>query len=317
MIKNDHFICEICDYINSNFINSKFNLIVYLDIEYEDKLQRLRKKIWPRNSVSKSNTFNQHLNSLISSPSVTTTSTTTKTTTTTNSLIVPKQSNQTDDDFNTKLVKKISKQSNEQPTDNQFRSTSLNYVGTIATNEIKQTEVEMDSAAGGSTSSSSSISMTTSKLKHNYNNNATSTGIVNSTSLTNATLRPFYNKLKKTHLFGVKLEKLCGTYNVNTNNTKLPIQILSLMEKVASEGSTCLMIFRKSASAKLKKVYKEKLDSNQFVDYNEMNVHVAALLLKEYLRDYPDGIIDYRLYNDFLSILKIIDQDIKCKTTQK
>ncbi len=103
MIKNDHFICEICDYINSNFINSKFNLIVYLDIEYEDKLQRLRKKIWPRNSVSKSNTFNQHLNSLISSPSVTTTSTTTKTTTTTNSLIVPKQSNQTDDDLN-KLI---------------------------------------------------------------------------------------------------------------------------------------------------------------------------------------------------------------------
>ena len=308
---------EIYDYVNSNFINSKFNLIVYLDIEFEDKLQRLRKKIWPRNSVSKSNTFNQHLNSLISSPSVTTTSSTTKTTT--NSLIVPKQSNQTDD-FNTKLVKKISKQSNEQPADNQFRSTSLNYVGTVATNEIKikQTEVEMDSAAGGSTSSSSSISMTTSKLKHNNNTTTTTTtGIVNSTSLTNATLRPFYNKLKKTHLFGVKLEKLCGTYNVNTNNTKLPIQILSLMEKVASEGSTCLMIFRKSASAKLKKVYKEKLDSNQFVDYNEMNVHVAALLLKEYLRDYPDGIIDYRLYNDFLNILKIIDQDIKCKTTQK
>ena len=56
---------EIYDYVNSNFINSKFNLIVYLDIEFEDKLQRLRKKIWPRNSVSKSNTFNQHLNSLM------------------------------------------------------------------------------------------------------------------------------------------------------------------------------------------------------------------------------------------------------------
>jgi hypothetical protein len=52
------------------------------------------------------------------------------------------------------------------------------------------------------------------------------------------------------------------------------------MEKVASEGSTSLMIFRKSASAKLKKTFKEKLDSHQTIDYNEMNVHVAALLLK-------------------------------------
>ena len=55
------------------------------------------------------------------------------------------------------------------------------------------------------------------------------------------------------------------------------------------------MIFRKSASAKLKKTYKDKLDSNQVIDYNEMNVHIAALLLKEYIRDYPDGIIDSKL----------------------
>lgn len=52
------------------------------------------------------------------------------------------------------------------------------------------------------------------------------------------------------------------------------------MEKVAIEGSNSLMIFRKSASAKLKKSYKDKLDSNQAVDFNDMNVHVAALLLK-------------------------------------
>lgn len=40
------------------------------------------------------------------------------------------------------------------------------------------------------------------------------------------------------------------------------------------------MIFRKSASAKLKKTYRQKLDSNHAIDYNDMNVHVAALLLK-------------------------------------
>ena len=77
------------------------------------------------------------------------------------------------------------------------------------------------------------------------------------------------------------------------------------------------MIFRKSASAKLKKAYKDKLDSNQPIDYNEMNVHIAALLLKEYIRDYPDGIIDYHFYNECLNMLKITDLTLKIKSTKK
>lgn len=76
------------------------------------------------------------------------------------------------------------------------------------------------------------------------------------------------------------------------------------------------MIFRKSASAKLKKTYKDKLDANQPVDYNEMNVHVAALLLKEYLREYPDGIIDYHLYNECLGILKVSELQLKLAKTK-
>lgn len=133
-------------------------------------------------------------------------------------------------------------------------------------------------------------------------------------SSSNATLKPFYSKLKKTHLFGIKLEKLCGVYGAQ--NCKLPVQIMSLLRKVSDEGQMALMIFRKSASAKLKKIYKEKLDSNQTVDYAEMNVHVAALLLKEYLRDYPDGIIDYQLYNECLAILKISEQEVKDAKTK-
>lgn len=76
------------------------------------------------------------------------------------------------------------------------------------------------------------------------------------------------------------------------------------------------MIFRKSASAKLKKTYKDKLDSNQAIDFNEMNVHIAALLLKEYIRDYPDGIIDYHLYSECLASLKIVDPQQRIKVTK-
>lgn len=148
---------------------------------------------------------------------------------------------------------------------------------------------------------------------------SSSVHLVDSKYLTNSktmvsTLKPFYNKLKKSHLFGTKLEKLCGAYSA-TNN-QLPSQIMSLLEKVSTEGAGALMIFRKSASAKLKKTLKDKIDSNQTVDYTEMNVHVAALLLKEYLRDYPDGIIDYHLYSDCINLLKQTDQNLKLKNAK-
>lgn len=89
------------------------------------------------------------------------------------------------------------------------------------------------------------------------------------------------------------------------------------MEKVGSEGANSLMIFRKSASAKLKKTYKDKLDSNATVDFNDMNVHVAALLLKEYMREYPDGIVDYHLYTECMSLVKMTDSALKLKSTRQ
>lgn len=104
---------------------------------------------------------------------------------------------------------------------------------------------------------------------------------------------------------------------------------------MATEGPNSLMIFRKSASAKLKKIYKEKLDTNQSVEYREMNVHIAALLIKvrleenllerlkklilkiqkkEYLREYPDGVIDYHFFDECIAILTITDADQKLET---
>ena len=122
-----------------------------------------------------------------------------------------------------------------------------------------------------------------------------------------------YSKLRRPHLFGVKLEKLCGAYGASA---MLPAPVMSLLGKVAAEGPTALMVFRKSASAKLKKMCRERLDAGHAVDYAEMNVHVAALLLKEYLRDYPDGIIDYRLYSECLAILKVGGQEAKESRTR-
>lgn len=34
------------------------------------------------------------------------------------------------------------------------------------------------------------------------------------------------------------------------------------------------------------------------------------------MRDYPDGIIDYHLYNDCINVLKINDGQLKLKSTK-
>jgi hypothetical protein len=122
-------------------------------------------------------------------------------------------------------------------------------------------------AGNGSSHRASSTTLDTSRSNSKSN--------VSSQLATSTLTKPFSLKpSKKTHLFGVKLEKLC------LNGDKLPAPILKLLEKVLNEGYNVMMIFRKSGSAKLTKLYKEKLDSNGNIDYEEMNVHVAALLLK-------------------------------------
>jgi len=62
---------------------------------------------------------------------------------------------------------------------------------------------------------------------NNSNNNKKSNdngGGSGSLSLANSTLKPLYNKLKKSHLFVVKIEKICGAYS--ETNCKLPHPIM-------------------------------------------------------------------------------------------
>lgn len=66
----------------------------------------------------------------------------------------------------------------------------------------------------------------------------------------NSNLKPFYSKLKKTHLFGVKLEKICGPYS--TLNNKLPPQIMVSLDIYASiDFKTTVLGRRRNFSANL------------------------------------------------------------------
>ena len=215
---------------------------------------------------------------------------------------------------------------------NASSSNSTNYLSSLTIDSTESVKTSGDGTVDSSSSSkklnpplnltsrSSSmhhVSATTSIATATESSSSYSTH-TSSLSMAASTLKPlFYNKLKRSssHLFGVKLEKICGVHSA-TNN-QLPAQIMNLLEKVAAEGVCSLMLFRKSASAKHKKVFKEKLDANQSVDYKDMNVHIAALLIKEYLREYPDGVIDYHIFDECMAVLKIGDMQQKLKTTKK
>ena len=110
---------------------------------------------------------------------------------------------------------------------------------------IKNNQPEVDSAAGtSSSSSSSSLSVSAHLAKNiqtettiiadlknsflNNNNNNSNTTTTTTASSNSSSLRPLYNKLKKTHLFGVKLEKLCGPYHPTANN-QLPLPIIEFI----------------------------------------------------------------------------------------
>jgi len=104
----------------------------------------------------------------------------------------------------------------------QLRSTSLSHSGSYkqqrseSVNLIKMSGLHSKKSSVGATD----LSIAHAKHLNNHSNY--------SHSITNSTLKPFYSKLKKSHLFGVKLEKLCGVYS--HSNCKLPSQIMVMLQ---------------------------------------------------------------------------------------
>lgn len=61
---------------------------------------------------------------------------------------------------------------------------------------------------------------------------------VNSHYYSNSNLKPFYSKLKKTHLFGVKLEKLCGPYSATNNKLPHQIMVIKMLLNITSSKNS-------------------------------------------------------------------------------
>lgn len=95
----------------------------------------------------------------------------------------------------------------------QFRSTSLSHASSCKQVRSESVSVVKSSGLYSKKTSIPLNELNSHKLSSNY-----------SQSIANSTLKPFYSKLKKSHLFGVKLEKVCGIYSAA--NGKLPNQIM-------------------------------------------------------------------------------------------
>jgi len=178
------------------------------------KLQKLRKKIFGNRTNAAENSINLAESSIVITKQPVLKST---------SVDVVQVASLTSTKVENKLLNSFKK---SEATSNasilQLRSTSLSHSGSYKQQRSESVNLIKSSGLHSKKSSVGATDLSIAHAKH-LNNHSNY-----SHSITNSTLKPFYSKLKKTHLFGVKLEKLCGVYS--HLNCKLPIQIMVMFQ---------------------------------------------------------------------------------------
>jgi len=106
------------------------------------------------------------------------------------------------------------------------------------------------------------------------------------------------------HVFGVPLKDV--EKDPETNTPKVAKQCIEYLQNhVKLQG-----IFRISASGAELDELKKRIDNNETVDFNTYkDPHTIACLLKAYIRELPEPILTYELYNEFLLAQAIQDEN--------
>jgi len=100
-------------------------------------------------------------------------------------------------------------------------------------------------------------------------------------------------------VFGIALDKSC---------TEIPHIMEACVTYLDSTGLDFEGIFRKSGSLNMINDYKGRFERGEAVDFAELlDPHVAAGLLKMYIRDYPEPLLTFELYDCFLAAVAIPD----------
>lgn len=103
--------------------------------------------------------------------------------------------------------------------------------------------------------------------------------------------------------FGVPLSvlKLRGT-----DPEGIPQVMRDTIEFLRVQGLEMEGIFRRSANVTLVKTVQEKYNSGEEVNFAEMeDVHLAAVILKTFLRELPEPLLTYQLYNEVINFQNV------------
>eukprot|EP00123_Amoebidium_parasiticum_P017763 comp23981_c0_seq1/m.42558 comp23981_c0_seq1/g.42558 ORF comp23981_c0_seq1/g.42558 comp23981_c0_seq1/m.42558 type:complete len:396 (-) comp23981_c0_seq1:347-1534(-) len=102
--------------------------------------------------------------------------------------------------------------------------------------------------------------------------------------------------------FGVELEWLVSAENPIPEVLRKTAERITDPDVVGTEG-----IFRRSAATALINSLKDKINNDQPVDYSTMDVTAAAALFKAFLRDLPEPLLTYALYDRIIAYAELPD----------
>lgn len=97
------------------------------------------------------------------------------------------------------------------------------------------------------------------------------------------------------------------------NAEGIPLVMFQTIGFLQENGLQTEGIFRRSANVFQVKEIKQKYNSGEEVNFSQGDVHLAAVILKTFLRELPEPLLTYQLYNDIVNFHNV-DSQSKAET---
>ncbi|XP_014662655.1 PREDICTED: rho GTPase-activating protein 8-like [Priapulus caudatus] len=119
----------------------------------------------------------------------------------------------------------------------------------------------------------------------------------------------FYtDRILSTQQFGVPVQ----TLQERNGGDPIPPVLKKITSYLEQEGLGTEGIFRRSAVASTIRKTQEKIDEGQDVDFNVIgDINLAAVLLKKFLRELPEPLMTFELYEDVITVEDLNKEELK------
>ncbi|XP_028283720.1 rho GTPase-activating protein 1-like isoform X1 [Parambassis ranga] len=97
-----------------------------------------------------------------------------------------------------------------------------------------------------------------------------------------------------------------GLRQRDSDGDPVPVVMRDTIIFLSEQGLEIEGVFRRSANVTLVKEVQLKYNSGQAVNFRDMeDVHLAAVILKIFLRELPEPLLTYQLYNDIVNLASV------------